>query len=217
MKNLSRVITEVAAKEQWKALQWFIEFANLELDNLEKGDKAKLSVEVKERLRDFKLPRECSKEYWEYMRELQKVIQKFFADSVKEPSVQSLLIRQIHSSYEPALYRENGKFQIRMIKNIPIGELFRSEHFMPEEGKRHLDVRLSELLNGLSDSAVQKCPECHKYFLSSLSKKKFCNSKCAWRFNSRKWRRNNKEEYNEKQKKVMKKRYREKVLLPNRV
>jgi hypothetical protein len=82
-----------------------------------------------------------------------------------------------------------------------------------EIGKKRKEeavYHMKNLCDGLSFNTVCRCEydECGRFFYNPTNKRKrFCSTKCNWRFNARKRREENPERYREKQREIMRERY----------
>jgi len=223
-------------KERQEVLEWFVQFANLNLTELRPGDKAKLLVESEEHLfpmQELKripplsplftgekpwafkeLPKKDSEQYWSTILHLQDIVKRtlwLFAERVPIPGKGFDYATQTGEKVwaEMVIVRSewnNEKFSFSI---IPLGK---SHDY-------YIRIKLNLLLNGLPRSNLQRClaPKCGKYFVNiSLRSKRFCSPRCMWRFNSAKRRDVNGEGYREYQKLLMRDRYREKKGLPRK-
>ena len=224
-------------KDQREALEWFVEFANLDLSGLKPGDKAKLLFESAEHLFPFKHlqafpsselverkmqwavqepPQRDSQQYWSLILQLQSVVREE--------------LRQLTEGYQ---FQETpgGRSDHREI--VPHYKLWADTVIFCSEaspdrfsftlipGKKQEDYirfKLNLLLNGLPRSALNRCRApirkklCGKYFVNlSRRKKRFCSPQCLWRFNTIKRREADPEAYREYQKLLMRDRRWEKV------
>ncbi|MGD0656651.1 MAG: hypothetical protein ABSD38_01130 [Syntrophorhabdales bacterium] len=188
-----------------EGLQWFVDFANLNLDNLKPGDKAKFFVEARQYLwpgeEEFRvirgmgvswvlagLPEEGSEQYWGRMRELQErvrtVLDYFSTDERFAWSFNNQTVVQV-------VWEPNGRFTFSHVL---------ATHDHPQ----YVEVKLYGLLDGLSLAAVRRCPGCQKFFLNPTGRKKrFCGNRCMWRISTAERREADREEYNEYQKGLM--------------
>jgi hypothetical protein len=233
-------------KERQEALEWFVQFANMNLNELRPGDKAKLRVESEEYLfpakeelksvvkggpylpqnmpeslkKRFEIsagetswgfkepPQRDSEEYWSTILHLQDVVRRvlyLFSEKALVPGKGFDYAVQTGEKawVETVIVRSEWNYEKFIFSLIPLGRSH--DHY--------IRIKLNLLLNGLSRSNLQRClaPKCNKYFINiSLRKKRFCSSRCMWRFNSAKRRDANREDYREYQRVLMRDRYREK-------
>ena len=216
----------VVAVEPREALEWFVEFANLKLDGLKAGDKAKLLVEseeylfpnlenllpyVKKMIRRFfskkegtwafeEHPQRGSVEYWSLLHHLRGEVRlELYGLTMPED--------RNYARIEPVMFhlvRDPEKFSTKIVP-------------LTKSLDQYVRIYLNLLLDGLSRSVLKRCPSpnCGKYFVNfSLRKKTFCSPRCMWRFNSAERRKKLKDEnpkkyqeYLDKQKKLMRRKY----------
>jgi hypothetical protein len=224
-------------KDQREALQWFVEFANMDLNGLKLGDKAKLLVESTEHLFPAKHlqafppselfarkmqwavkapPQGDSEEYWSLIPQLQVVVREELRQLTEGYGFQEIP----GATYDHAEIIPHYKMWADTV-------IFCSEanpdrfSFTLIPGKTQGDYirfKLNLLLNGLPRSALNRCLApirkklCGKYFINlSRRKKRFCSLQCLWRFNTIKRREADPEAYREYQKVLMRDRRWEKV------
>jgi len=230
--------------EKKEALQWFVDFANMDLEAIKPGDKAKLLVEAEDylwpkgELKEYQegcplpltakqlrclawtleIPHKESQEYWTAILQSQKAIQQLFLRHLI-PIARSSTDRPVSSSEKPTpsiVIRGHDE----MLWWVGKGHKFPYKiKFLPVTGSQedYLGLKIFMLLEGLPDHAIRVCPGCRKYFLNaSLRKKEFCSPRCMWKVNSRKRREADPEGYREYQRKLMQDRYREKTGLQRR-
>lgn len=218
-------------KQNAEALQWFVDFANLDLESIKPGDKAKLLVEAKERLwpveemEEFQrglsyewgigttcmrwavnLPSEGSQEYWSAIVQSQRgVLQIFRLYFLHPPTAHDPLVSEGH--HEMAWRVEGGGKSPFGMKILPL----------TDAQDEYLEFKLFMLLEGFQAHAIRLCPGCKNFFLNLTNReKRFCGSRCMWRITTAERREADREGYNEYQKELMKDRYREKKGLPRR-
>ena len=212
-------------KEREEALQWFVDFANMDIKTIKPGDKAKLLVEAeeylspqkeieafeeilphhKDRLRwPFKeLNSKESPEYWSSLLNLQGVVREVFLQ-IRGPTMRQNG-KLINKTFEHAIfYPEKVRIKVKVgIEKDPIRLIYFP---LTESQESYLRFKVYRLLDGLPSHTIQKCPGCKKYFLnSSLRKKTFCSPRCMWRVNAEKRREELKEKYPQKYKVYLKK------------
>lgn len=208
-------------KERQEALEWFVDFVNVNLEAIKPGDKAKLLVESEEYLfprreiepfssiREelvnkmpwvFNRPRKESKKYWDKLINLQDAVKSVFCGVSEHPypvkGVQTLpwSITFIRTETIIKMERGQGKEPFR---------LFYLQVF--KDQREYLWLKIDGLLKGLPAHTVQACPECKKYFVNaSLRKKVFCSPRCLWRFNATKRRDADREGYRKYHREYMK-------------
>jgi len=204
-------------------LQWFVDFANMDLDTIKLGDKAKLLVESEEYLSPlkeisgkpllskkalgiawpFEIPDKESAEYWALLLHLQKVVREHLQSFL--PS--GTLIIAHH--YE------------RMDVKVTCGpkQPFRITFFpITETQDGYIRFKILRLLEGFPCHAIRKCPGCEKFFFNPTRREKtFCSPKCMWKVIAGKRRKELKEKhpqkykaYLKKQREIMSRKYEEK-------
>jgi hypothetical protein len=213
-------------RERIKALEWFAQFANMDLAELSPGDRAKFLVDCEEYLFQSGLKKDYYKSggitpplkiqrlfgspdspvFWRNIRKLQIVLRKEIKWFLYQPSKYGHLMA----------FPWKGKLQINFWREqkSPCRLIF-----IPFAGNHRdlLFIRLFTLLEGLPPFTIRKCLICEKYFINaSWKEKNFCSTRCMWRFNARKWREELKKDpkkrqaYLKKQREIMNKRYEEK-------
>jgi hypothetical protein len=201
-----------------EALQWFVDFVNMDLDQLKRGDKEKLFVEAEECLfvtwdwhlwrvtnEDLldvlkkelawvnKTPPKDTAEYWGLLKKLQQELKGLFDLIEAEVANRRIWI---------------GKMLLNLERNraFYLG-------FAPLAGthEEYIKAMFFWCLDGLPGHVIRKCPGCEKYFLNtSFRKKMFCSSTCMSRVNAAKRRDVDREAYRKYQRELMRDRYREK-------
>ncbi len=212
-------------EERKEVLEWFVNFANMNLAELKLGDKAKLSIEASEYL----FPRWEVKELNQYAASEGKSLHAFAAFHIMKWAFDSpILAKDLN---EPQYWKRMAQLQTVVQKTIReasnqmesfwMGDtLF---HWMRQRNGRYslswvrlhrnqeeyIETKLHRLLDGFA--TVYQCLGCKKYSVNfTLRKKQFCSPQCMWRFNTAKRREADKEGYNKYQAKLMRDRYREK-------
>ena len=208
-------------KKREEILSWLSWFANLNLDEIKPGDKAKVLVEAKEYLFPFLTWKErIGKEipqiveeipwafeplsehddprYWEKIKTAQNAIKQgieelidFCAEGV---NINLLVVR--------TLLIENIEDKI-WFSHIPITSY-----------ENYFRLRVHLLLDGYPPFAIRKCPGCSKYFFNpTLREKNFCSPRCMWKVKQQERREALKkepekyQEYLRKQREIMQKKY----------
>ncbi|MDH4268072.1 MAG: hypothetical protein OEW45_20790 [Deltaproteobacteria bacterium] len=210
-------------EEKMRALEWLVQFANMNLYDLGPGDKAKLLVESEEflfsRSEGFtmqrtsptfgqkkkvvlsdewvakmdELPHRDSPGYWAIIVESQEIIRKRLEKFIMPNERVRKPLKEVSIWL---FWNETFKLSI-----IP--------HTRSRED--YIDLKLFRLFDNLPHSSIQKCPGCEKFFLNaSMRKKKYCSSRCMWRVNAKKLRMADPEGYKKRQAELMRKKYREK-------
>ena len=226
-------------KERQEALEWFVQFANMNLKTIKPGDKAKLLVESEEYLLPMKdlekagLGGPVSDNLYKLYEPLgltRKDVEKkrmgIMAWASEIPKKHTLeywaMIEDLQKIVLETLREVSGHggdtvrfgfgWEGRMMV-MAVWEKTLNLSFIPCASTHHeyIQLKIYQLLNGLPRGAIEKCPGCKKYFLNpSFRKKTFCSPRCMWRVNTAKRREADREGYNEYQAKLMKDRYREK-------
>lgn len=216
-------------KENIEALQWFVDFANLDLITIKPGDRAKLLVEAKERLwpviemKEFQrglalsldiesspmawaldIPPEKSQKYWIAILQSQEEILKVFREYVLSVTNYGVVIS---GRNEMTWWAGRGNKSPYTMKFLPLTE---------SQGE-YLRLKIFMLLDGFQDHAIRLCPGCEKFFFNPTNReKRFCGTRCMWRISTAERRQADREGYNEYQKGLMQDRYREKKGLPRK-
>lgn len=201
-----------------EALRWFVDFVNMDLDQLKRGDKEKLFVEAEECLfvtedslrwgisdKDVwavlkkemawvsETPPKDTPEYWRLLKKLQQELKELFDFTGAEGF--------------------NGRMWIgKMLLNLKRNRAF-FLGFAPLAGthEEYIKAMVFWCLDGLPGHVIRNCPGCEKYFLNtSFRKKIFCSSRCMSRVNAAKRREADREGYRKYQRELMRDRYREK-------
>lgn len=200
-------------KERQKVLEWYVQFCQINLGELSSGDKAKLTVEVDERLlelhefsdikgpfQDFHLPSKQTTKYWakigEFQNQVKEILYELAPHRLGEYKEIALRLRSIEASY---FLKKAKTFTLVFVIHSPqLNECIR--------------LMLYKFLDGLPTTTFQRCWDCEKIFLNpSRREKRFCFPRCMWKFNARKRREKDPEGYKKYQRKLMAKRYREKL------
>lgn len=233
-------------KESAGVVQWFVDFANLGLETVKAGDRAKLLIESeeylwpKEEMKEFqassptplsekllgrmawalreKIPPKESREYWAIILRSQKFVQDLF--------VRDLIPIVRPSPNAPAKPTETPSpswiawGEDRMLWWIRKGHKFPYRmKFLPitQSQKDYLRLKIFTLLEGFPDHAIRKCPGCEKFFFNpTWREKNFDSNRCMWRTLTAKRREADKEGYRKYQRELMRDRYLEKNGHPRR-
>lgn len=218
-------------KERKEVLEWFVQFANMNLEELKPGDRAKLLIESGEYLSPKKdieqfspPPLDRPKDYPAYLRFLGKMAWAFSIPPRDAPEYWNTLkdlqkavieafrilgsFSELSSAAGSAGFGWRGETLIRTAWN----RTFNLSFFpLAETLGIYVELKLYQLLNGFPFKTIEECQGCKKYFLNAtFRKKRFCSPRCMWRFNSAKRRDANPEGYREYQRELMRDRYREK-------
>ena len=229
-------------KERREALEWFIQFAQMNIDELKPGDKAKFLAEYEEYLapdvteeKREKLKDQARKgaekgylpenfytyplkdfvhietkhfSFWGEIKVLQGIVQNVFL----KVAVPDYIIRDYDmSDYDMSDYlKPVGIYVLDSSCYLDVNANPMSIAFVPHAVILidYLLIRLYTLLSGLPRTSIQKCLVCGKLFLNtSLRIKKYCSSRCLWRFNAQKRREADPEGYKAKQREIMRAKY----------
>lgn len=224
-------------KESAETLQWFVDFANMDLETIRPGDRAKLVVEAADYLFPWKEMGEFqnmpltktqlktmawalervdkgSQEYWDTILRSQKSIRELFYNYLipsVHPSPSGSTRPGRKPSEAPSKYLwGSDEFLWRVTSGYKIPYAL---SFLPITRSQddYACFRIIRLLDGFPDHAIRVCPGCKKFFFNPTGRKKgFCSPRCMWRVNTAKRREADPEGYREYQKTLMRDRYREK-------
>ena len=225
-------------EEVVETLRWFVEFANINLDSIKRGDKAKLLIEAEEHfypdkeIEEFQAeipkgsplfeksgelswalsrPERESEEFWKIIKDIQKEVLKLFA-------YLNVQVTSSSGQSKKEVSRKPGKVilgDITFLMLVASGsEVPYKIRFLPvaENEADYVQFIILNLLKDFSDHAIRCCPGCKKYFFNPTRKfKRFCGSKCMWRVMTAERRKNQPEAYKKYQKDLMEDRRREKA------
>ncbi len=212
------------------ALQWYVDFANLDLEHITRGDKAKLLIEAEERLGAEEEKREISKiwpayllnkerlgalawaydpidresqQYWECILAGQKSVRDLF-DHYLMWSVHPTSATPQKGDSKPGKYL-SGNAEFRWILTSGFEVPYRLVLFPITSNRNdYVIFRIIRLLEGFPSHAVKRCLSCRKYLFNPRGKRKqYCSDKCMWRVSTRKWRKANPEKYRQNQRELM--------------
>lgn len=217
-------------EERREALEWLVNFANINLAELKLGDKAKLSIEAWEYL----FPHREVEELKQYAASEGRNLHTFAAIHLMEWAFQSPHPPQ--DLNEPQYWETMTQLQsiiqktLRMVGNQHQTELFwRGDtviHWMKERNGKYslswvrlyrsledyVETKLFGLLDALPSTTVYQCLGCKKYSVNlTLRKKQFCSLRCMWRVNTAKRREADREGYRKYQRELMRDRHRRKT------
>ena len=185
-----------------EALQWFVDFANLDLEGIKAGDRAKLLVEAeeylwpREELKEYQsscppgsslpksllkglawaleIPPKESAEYWTAILQSQKVVREIFVGSVGPTVVVGSRLRQSAASGKPV-----PSIIIRGYDDMLwwVGKGYKFPYTMKllpvaKSQDDYLPLKIFMLLDGLPQHAIRLCPGCKKFFLNPTNRKK---------------------------------------------
>lgn len=193
-----------------KPLQWFVDFANLDLERIGPGDRAKLLVEsdclwpveelkafgrltplTKQSFSDFswalEIPGKKSREYWSAIVAAQKAISTLFV--ILQRTV--LPSREVAGSPRTGLtdfYQGHDEVLWWVGRGRGIPYTFK---FLPvtKSQEEYLQLKILRLLEGFNRNAIRLCPGCNRWFFNPTNReKRFCGNRCIWRTNTAKRR-----------------------------
>ena len=197
-----------------RAIAWTLDFINLDLTTLGKPDQWKLALELGQYLTvrlsedgttpapdlDVSLP------------EVQKGIRDFFNRSVK-PALEQEELNKLPpegcdvfgpSWKEGFFYRQNNRLMFAS---------YASPHAIMDAVEQFKEALI--LASPLDVARFRQCEGCGNYFFQGHKKRRFCTRNCNLRYNAKKKRgvkgSKEREKYNEQQRELMKKLYREKI------
>jgi hypothetical protein len=215
-------------REKREALEWFVQFANMDLGQLKPGDRAKLLVESGEYLsptKDVEQFREHLEliqgrgsledlkntpgQFWQYIVSLQGVVKR---------TLESIF----NFSFPPPKIFKHAR-ELIWSGNLYGAVSYKSEKFyfsflpLTTKDEEYIEFKLYQVLDGLFISTLQRCPGCTKYYLNfTKRRKRFCSPKCMWKVNAEKRREELRKHpskykaYLNKQRVIMRKKYEEK-------
>ncbi|MGA2466037.1 MAG: hypothetical protein ABSH06_17015 [Thermodesulfobacteriota bacterium] len=205
-------------EERKEALEWFVNFANMNLAELKLGDKAKLSIEASEYL----FPHREVKELNQYAASKGMSLHAFKAFNIMKWAFDSPILPK--DLNEPKYWERMAQLQTVVQKTLGIREATNQMesfwmgntvfHWMRQRNGRYslswvrlysnqeeyIETKLYRLLDGLPFTTVYQCPGCKKYSVNVTQRKKqFCSPRCMWRVNTAKRRDADREGYNKYQ------------------
>jgi hypothetical protein len=225
-------------KQNAEALRWFVDFANLDLQALKPGDRAKLLIEAeehlwpKEELKEYRskmppgypLPAEIMKElqwvvnapprespkYWTDILQSQAVVRKTFVQYVLPVGHPSP--ENVEAKGKPAVVavvRGHDEVLWWVVKGYKVPYTVKLLPVAKSQND-YLPLKIFMLLHGFPQHAVRVCPGCKRFFLNPTNReKRFCSERCMRRICTAEYRQTHKETYNGYQRKLMRGRYRE--------
>jgi len=197
-------------------VEWFVNFAQMDLERLGPGDRAKLEVEAKENLfpsiplpiagvkveTKFKTGTEIKQD----LPDLQEWINYIDARHPQRgPVIEKLpergtpqywsFIVESQKNVHDALKKYSGEFRIDESFSQAFYFFIGGEKFefiivpMMEKHSDYAVIKLNMALDGLPVTCLQNCQSCKRLFFNpSQRKMKYCSTKCLWRFNTQKRR-----------------------------
>jgi len=231
-------------RESAEQLQWYVDFANRDLQSLSRGEKAKLLVDAEEYLWPgqeieemkryyltnhvgkqlgpgmvwaLKMPSTGSPEFWEMIVKSQKSIQVLFRNYL----IPTLVVPNAPS---PTAWKKPqriaGRDEIVWWAGwgpaFPFGlKIF----YITRSQKDYVGLKIIRSLLSLPapSHSIKICPGCEKYFVNPTARKKdFCSARCMAKILTRRRREADREGYLKYQAKLMRDRRREEKGLPRR-
>ena len=209
-------------------LEWFVQFAQMDLGNLTPGNRAKLAIEAEEYLlpkqEEFSLspewvkdlPQKDTPEFWDLLALLQKIIWQLVSSVAENGDEYETWKRTWEQHRRPSggffIWEGKANFVFSHLETFKL-----SYSPITDDSETYLKLKFYGLLNGLPRFTILRCPEYKRFFVNpSLRHKIFCSSRCMWRFNTAKWRAENKEEFLEGQRGYSKKYYEKKTGMPRK-
>jgi len=207
-------------KEKQEALQWFVDFANTNLQEIKPGDKAKLLVEAE----DYLLPKEEIQAFSSIKDELVEKMPWAFNQSPKKSSKYWKNLIALQNTVRGIFVgMSEHPYPVKGIKTLPWSTAFiRGEAITKMErgqGKepirlfylqvtktqsQYVWLKIERLLEGLPGHTIQECPGCRRFFFNpTLREKNFCSSRCMWKVNATKRREADREGYRKYHKEYM--------------
>jgi hypothetical protein len=224
-------------KGDTEALQWFVDFANLDLQAIKPGDKAKLLVEATEHLwpleelKEYqsvspglplpaaierqlpwivKAPSRESAEYWTAVLRSQAAVRKTFVQYILptgQPSPENVEAKAKPAVVQVVRGHDEVLWWVAKGYKVPY-----TVKLLPvAKGQDdYLPLKIFMLLDGLPQHAIRRCPGCNRFFFNPANReKRFCSERCMRRICTAEYRQTHKQAYNGYQKDLMKDRYRE--------
>ena len=191
-------------------LQWFVDFANLDLERIGPGDRAKLLIEsdclwpieelkaydplatlTKQRLAGFRwalnIPGKESPKYWSAVLAAQKAVCDLFA-SIEVTAHPSPEVAGASSAAVAIVIRGHDEILWWMGKGPGFPYTLK---FLPvtKSQSDYLRLKILNLLVGFNQHAIKRCLGCNRWFFNPTNReKRFCGNRCIWRTNTAKRR-----------------------------
>jgi hypothetical protein len=196
-----------------KPLQRLVDFANLDLERIEPGDRAKLLIDssdfdwlwpgkelkaydpfnqlTKQRLSDFswalEIPGRKSPEYWNALVAAQKAVRDLFA-YLQITAHRSPEAASAPSTAMSIIIRGHDEVLWWLGKGPGVPYTLR---LLPvtKSQEDYLRLKIFRFLEGFNQHAITRCPGCGQWFFNPTDRKKrFCGNRCIWRTNTAKRR-----------------------------
>lgn len=205
-------------QQEREPLQWFVNFANTDLDNVNPGDKAKLLVEAPEHLfplndlQQFDLGLKSPRAYRKYVRKmpwLSKIPKKLSKrwERIVELQIAVKRVLEGFCGMSPGhtfgtVLGETQEMFVKVEKRE--NEAIEISYFpLTKDHNEHVDQMVVRIFARLP-CAVNKCLFCTKFFLNfSQRLKRYCSPKCVWKANAKQRRELDPEGYRKKQREIM--------------
>jgi hypothetical protein len=211
-----------------ESLEWFVQYAQMDLEQIRPGDKAKLKVEAGEYLfpsdkeLDTLLPHSAVDKNFPAAWAFEKLSPEEYWGKILESQgiIRHELSRFIFYEKEEIPYT-GVMHRLEMVVSMDRGDETFGLSLVPiaKSLSAYLQFKVYKLFDGVPVSTLNRCPGCKKLFLNfTLREKKYCSRQCLWRVSAENYRKANLEEYQSMMRKIMRKRYagekRAKKLLP---
>ena len=189
-------------KERQEILEWFVQFGNMDLDQIKPGDKAKLLIESEEYLSpkkdldqftyrpmDPKLfaltidPKTFTEEFmgkmaWAF--EIPERDTPEYWNTVKalQGVAKGILwqFAELHPKPDKGIHVAQGggmMWRGEMMIQMHWEKTFHLAYIpLTESHSRYIELKFYRLMDGLLRSTIQRCPGCEKYFLNPTKRKK---------------------------------------------
>jgi len=200
-------------------VEWFVNFAQMDLERLGAGDRAKLEVEAREYLFpsiplpifDDETRSLLRTKYRKWITPSDSIAvrsekENHWISEIPErntPEYWSLIVDCQKNVFD-ALKRYTGGRTVERSSSPAFYVFLGREKFefiivpLMEEYSDYAVIKLNMALDGLPVTCLQHCQSCRRIFFNpSQRKMKYCSTKCLWRFNTRKKREADRELANE--------------------
>jgi hypothetical protein len=189
-------------------VEWLVNFAQMDLERLGPGDRAKVEVEAGEYLfpdADERLIAANKKELFKYKLPRTITSDGVYAAPSKEfkwintlpsrgtPEYWSMVIdcqKAIHDHLKNIVKFHGAQSISPAICIFLVKEEFEIKVLpIANDHADYVVIKLNRALEGLPANSLQTCQSCGRiFFNSSRRSMKYCSTKCLWRFNTRKRR-----------------------------
>jgi hypothetical protein len=199
-----------------RVLQWFVDFANLDLEHIEPGDRAKLLVESdylwpnkelkrfdplkvlsKEALKGFSwalnIPGKRSPEYWNAIVAAQVGIRVLFEHlqitGHRSPEA-------VNAPSKAVVCTLRGHDEVLWLLEKGPGVPYKFVLLpVTQSQDDYLRIKIFRHLEGFNQHAIGRCSACGRWFFNPTNReKRFCSNRCIWRTNTAKRRKAAKKE-----------------------